>query len=401
MSATLHSSSPLITINDNAGTFGTIAPGNTGSNASDPFNVTASASAAYGSLVDCELIVTIGPCVDTIDFILAIGEPVPSDTGYYYAYYSGGLHTYAPVFDWFEIAPPGPGVIVTEITNEDADTVTVTLPFTFRYYGTDYTTVGLCSNGFLELGHSTHRFGSNTAIPAAGGPRAMVAAFWDDLDPSLAGDIYQYNDGANHRWILEFDDVAHYGASTYRETFQVIFLDPVYYPTPTGDGEILIQYLNGMAQSGATFGIENYSEDVGVQYYFDGTYHPWAATVTDSFTVLYTTYPPDYVGIEEHSGSSGVPLQTHMVTIHPNPFRGQLRIDYAVMPGEAGARLRVYDTAGRLVRDLSYGLSQNGMLSSVVWDGRDEKGRRVTQGVYFVRLETDQHRSIEKAVLLK
>jgi hypothetical protein len=399
INAILASASSDITINDNAGAFGTIVPGSTGSNASDPFNVTASASAAYGCLVDCELIIEAGLYVDTLDFQLAIGEPVPSDTGHYYVYYSGGLHTYAPVFEWFEIAPPGPGAIVSEITNEDADTVTVSLPFTFCYYGTDYNSVGLCSNGFLEMGSSTHRFGSNTGIPASGGPRAMIAAFWDDLDPSLYGDIYQYYDTTGHRWILEFTEVAHYGASGDRETFQVMLLDPLYYPTPTGDGEILVQYLNGLAQTGATFGIEDYSETVGIQYYYDGLYHEWAVPVTDSFALLYTTYSPDYVGVQEYDRVGGLPGRTLLGSVAPNPFSRELSISYQLAAGTR-VRVAVYDALGRVVCGLVDGVTEPGYYA-VRWRGDDDQGRRVPAGVYFVKLSAGDYQQVQKAVLLK
>jgi len=399
VTSTLVTYSPLITVNDNSGNFGAIPIGDTASNASDPFNVTASASAAYGTTVDCDLIVQAGMHVDTLDFLLAIGEPVPSDTGFYYSYYSGGLHTYAPTFDWFEIAPPGPGTIISEITDEDADTVTVTLPFTFKFYGTDYNSIGICSNGFMEMGSSTHRFGANTGIPSAGGPRAMIAPFWDDLDPSLYGDIYQYHDAANHRWIVEFYDVAHYGASGQRETFQVMLLDPLYYPTPTGDGEILVQYLNGMAQTEATFGIENYAEDVGIQYYYDGVYHEWAAEVTDSCALLYTTYPPDYVGIEESEQLVGVPVRTMLGMVYPNPFARELSISYQVARS-GRVTLRVYDALGRAVCGLAQGIVEPGYYT-VNWDGRDDVGRQVPAGVYFVKFAADNYQSIQKTVLLK
>jgi hypothetical protein len=396
---TLLSSSSHITIVDNSGTFGTIAPGGSGSNTSDPFTVTAGVSAPYGMLVDCDLVVEAGLYVDTLPFELAIGEPVPSDTGYYYAYYSGGLHEYTPEFEWLALAPPGPGLIVTEITNEDADTVTVSLPFTFRYYGTDYNSVGICSNGFLELGNSTYRFGANTGIPASGGPRAMVAPFWDDLDPSLAGDIYQYYDDVNHRWLLEFYDVAHYGATGDRETFQVVFLDPLYYPTPTGDGEIMVYYLTGLAQSGATFGLENAAETVGLEYYYDGVYHAWAAAVTDSFAVLYTTYPPDYLGVEEYGKLSELPLRTLMGVVYPNPFVRDLQVNYQLAVS-GRVTVAVYDAAGRLVSALAEGMSEPGYYT-VNWRGFDDQGRRVPAGVYFIRLETDETRQVKKAVLLK
>jgi hypothetical protein len=399
VTATLVTTSSQITINDNHGAFGSIQPGYLGYNTADPFNVTASGSAAYGTTVDCDLIITAGMYVDTLSFLLAIGEPVPNDTGYYHVYYSGGLHTYAPTFDWFGIAPPGPGTIISEITNEDADTVTVSLPFTFRYYGTDYNSIGICSNGFLELGSSTYRFGANTGIPSAGGPRAMIAPFWDDLDPSLYGDIYQYYDAANHRWIVEFYDVAHYGATNDRETFQVILLDPLYYPTPTGDGEILVHYLNGMAQTGATFGIENYDETVGIQYYFDGTYHEWAAAVTDSFTLKYTTYPPDYVGIEEFGKPGSVPLQTQLTVVYPNPFARELSISYQLAT-HGHLSLRIYDALGREVCKLVDGINEPGYYA-VRWDGYDENNRKVPAGVYFVHFDADHYQKVEKTVLLK
>jgi hypothetical protein len=398
-SATLYANSPYITINDNSGNFGQIIVGDTVSNTGDPFNITASASAAYGIEIDCDLVIQAGVYSDTLDFQLAIGEPVPSDTGLYYVYYSGGLHTYAPVFDWFEIAPPGPGIIVSEITNEDADTVTVTIPFTFRYYGTDYSSVGLCSNGFLEIGSSTYRFGSNTGIPLAGGPRAMVAGVWDDLDPSLYGDIYQYDDAANHRWVLEFKDVAHYGASSDRETFQVILLDPLYYPTPTNDGEIYVQYLDGLAQTGATCGIENNAETVGIQYYFDGTYHEWAVPITDSLALRYTTYAPGYVGIDEYGKTSVEPARTFLAALHPNPFASALQISYQVA-ARAQVSLVVYDALGRVVCGLVDGVKEPGYYT-VSWDGQDDLGRKVPAGVYFVKFSTDNYQGIQKTVLLK
>jgi hypothetical protein len=162
------------------------------------------------------------------------GATGPDQYGYYIYDDTDTLSGNAPVFNWLEIVP-SPGSLVSEITNEDADTVTYPLPFTFKYYGIDYSSIGMCSNGFLEMGYSTYRFGDNGTIPSSGGPKRMLAPFWDDLDPSLYGDIYYYHDTANHRWIVEFKDCAHYESSTQRETFQVILLDPQYYPTPTGD----------------------------------------------------------------------------------------------------------------------------------------------------------------------
>ncbi|UCC13019.1 MAG: hypothetical protein JSW02_05705 [candidate division WOR-3 bacterium] len=399
VTAVLSAGSSWLVIDDGYGAFGSIDPGGTGTNAGDPFTVTADGGASYGTDVWCQLQVETGMCSYTLPLMLVIGEFVPSDTGYYYVYYSGGLHEYAPDFEWLEIGPSGPGSLISEITNEDADTVTVTLPFTFRYYGQDYTTVGVCSNGFLELGVSTYRFGANTSIPAVGGPRALVAPFWDDLDPSQAGDIYQYYDAAAHRWIVEFYQVDHYGGPGHYETFQVILCDPVYYPTPTGDGEILMEYLVGMQETGNTVGLENYVETVGVQYHCDGVYDEWAVAVTDSFALRYTTYPPDYTGISEEGGLVVVPRVTRFTGVVPNPFTRRVGMEYQV--ARVGVvELAVYDAVGRCVRVLAEGMREPGYYTAF-WDGCDDVGRRVPAGVYFVQFVTDDYQRVEKTILVK
>jgi len=400
ITSTLTTGSSYITINDASGNFGTIDPGNSGTNAGDPYTVTASASAPYGCLVDCSVIIETDFITDTIDFDLVVGEMVPSDTGYYYSYYSGGLHTHAPVFDWLELAAGGPGVIISEITNEDADTVTLPLPFNFTFYGEEYDSVGVCSNGFLELGHATYRFGSNTPIPMTGGPRAMIAPFWDDLDPSEAGDIYQYYDSAQHRWIVEFYQVDYYGGPGDFETFQVILYDPSYYTTPTNDGEIIVQYLNGMEQSGNTFGIENYSETVGIQYHYNGAYHEWAVPVTDSFAIKYTTYPPDYTGIEEQEHLAAFPANTMLTTLYPNPGMHRMKISYQIaQPSDVS--LCIYDATGRLVRTIAARDKCDPGYYTEIWNTRDEQGRMVPAGVYFIRFETGEYQKVEKAIILR
>jgi hypothetical protein len=142
------------------------------------------------------------------------------------------------------------------------------------------------------MGYSTYRFGDNGTIPSSGGPKRMLAPFWDDLDPSLYGDIYYYHDTANHRWIVEFKDCAHYESSTQRETFQVILLDPQYYPTPTGDGEILYLYSHVTDATSNTVGMEDQTEQRGLQYLCNNTYDVNAAPLISNRALLITTKPP-------------------------------------------------------------------------------------------------------------
>jgi hypothetical protein len=70
----------------------------------------------------------------------------------------------------------------------------------------------------------------------------------------------------------------------------------------------------------------------------------------------------------------------------PNPFRDATSIDLAMPDGAAPARLAVFDAAGRRVRVLLDGAVVSGR-AEVSWDGRDDAGRRVAAGSYFLRLD--------------
>ncbi len=65
------------------------------------------------------------------------------------------------------------------------------------------------------------------------------------------------------------------------------------------------------------------------------------------------------------------------------------------------ATLRIYDAAGRLVKDLAQLLNDQLPNKYVLWFGDDDSGRRLPAGVYFVRLESGSINTIRQFVLLK
>ncbi|HEX7321164.1 MAG TPA: C25 family cysteine peptidase [bacterium] len=226
------------------------------------------------------------------------GGSGPDAYGYYIYDDTDASSGNAPVYNWLEIAPPagGPGSIIPEITDEDADTVTKPLPFTFKFYGINYNLIGISSNGVVELGIANYPYSNNDPIPQAGRARCFAAPFWDDLNPGFDdnghGDIYQYYNATNHRWILEFYQVAlGYGSHPW-ETFQIILRDPAYYPTPTGDGEFLILYKTVSDVISSTVGIEDETETRGLQYVYNYSYDINAAALQNGRALLVTTKPP-------------------------------------------------------------------------------------------------------------
>ena len=83
----------------------------------------------------------------------------------------------------------------------------------------------------------------------------------------------------------------------------------------------------------------------------------------------------------------------------PNPFNPQTVLKFNQI--EAGpVALRIFDSAGRLVRTLVDENRASG-AHEVVWNGKDGSGRRSATGVYFAKLVQSESSSVQKLVLLK
>ena len=94
---------------------------------------------------------------------------------------------------------------------------------------------------------------------------------------------------------------------------------------------------------------------------------------------------------------------THSITSlasYPNPFRERTAISFSLAePGEAD--VRVYDVGGRRVRSVMEGERLAPGPHTVSWDGRDDGGRRVASGVYFVRADVGGRAVVERVTLLR
>ncbi len=62
--------------------------------------------------------------------------------------------------------------------------------------------------------------------------------------------------------------------------------------------------------------------------------------------------------------------------------------------------LLVYNISGQLVKDLVSEPKRAGIYQAV-WDGRDERGKKVPAGVYLIRLEAGEHRETGRVVVIR
>lgn len=92
-------------------------------------------------------------------------------------------------------------------------------------------------------------------------------------------------------------------------------------------------------------------------------------------------------------------LEPGLRAVAPNPFRASTEIRFALtQPGRV--ELRLYDVAGRRVRDLVSGVQAAGERV-VTWDGRDEGGRLLAPGIYFARFQSAQITETRKIVRVR
>ncbi len=70
--------------------------------------------------------------------------------------------------------------------------------------------------------------------------------------------------------------------------------------------------------------------------------------------------------------------------ILPNPAKGKIK--FKIWNADKDLTLKIYNLAGELVKSFSL-TTKNQKLTTFLWDGKDNKGKRLPTGVYFYRLK--------------
>ncbi|MFC1693157.1 Ig-like domain-containing protein [Candidatus Latescibacterota bacterium] len=84
---------------------------------------------------------------------------------------------------------------------------------------------------------------------------------------------------------------------------------------------------------------------------------------------------------------------------HPNPFNPETTIIY-MLPEALHVKLTIYNVLGQHVRTLVNGMKPVGSYS-VVWDGTNDAGEKVTSGVYIYRIEAGNLTKYKKLMMMK
>ncbi len=232
----------------------------------------------------------------------------------------------------------------TGITGDDQSKA-FSLPFTFKFYGVDYNSVYVSSNGFLSF--TSNNSGYNPQrIPDNAAPNAVIAPLWRDLDPSKAGHITYYS--GSDKFVITWEGVKNYRTDN-RQTFQVIL-----YP----NGEIVFQYKDVTNDVTTTIGLEdqngNKGKNAGAPR--NGTAYRWIPTTKNILT----------------STSSKVFVKRVYY------LNGELNLEFSSMPSSE-VNISVYNVLGRKV-------SQKVIkaMPHIAW-----RVGTLPRGVYLVTLKVD------------
>ncbi len=217
----------------------------------------------------------------------------------------------ATTFDWLDAT----GGTLLGISSADDDWETVGLPFTFNFFGTEYTEMGVSTNGFLSfdtvdlmgcnVNYNSFEFTDlGNPIPHHDGDcvfdlwgaNPLVAPWFDDLNPFECGDIYYdaFGTPPDRMFVVQFDNVCHFDcvicAPSEAITFETILFE--------GSNDIKVQYLDAFFGTDtlnlteennggtATSGI-NLDGTAGLQYSLN------EAALTDGLAVLYSQLDDD------------------------------------------------------------------------------------------------------------
>jgi hypothetical protein len=159
-------------------------------------------------------------------------------------------------------------------------------------------------------------------------------------------------------------------------------------------------------------------QDLDLQPTHGDEYWYWLESI-DLGGVSYIYYPPANLVIpvavdESHSHPADIVLYQN----YPNPFSGSTTISFSFCHrGTENTEIEIYNVKGQLVRKLGF-RSPDPILSvrqltdrscgsdfgfgKAKWDGKDENGKQLSNGIYLYRLETDDYKSeIKKMILIK
>ncbi|MCP4529444.1 MAG: hypothetical protein GY833_26540, partial [Aestuariibacter sp.] len=165
--------------------------------------------------------------------------------------------------------------LVSDVSDDSSTQITIndTIEGGLKLGGTTYNDIYVGSNGYITFGHPQTSFNPAGIASYTDGP--MIAAQYDDIDPSKGGSIYINEDDTNDRVTVTWYQVAPFGGPNPQygsgvNTFQIRL-----HGTGGGNGDFGIEFRydtinwiggggSGLPTAGWTFGDQTTYSEVSV-----------------------------------------------------------------------------------------------------------------------------------------
>ncbi len=227
-----------------------------------------------------------------------------------------------PTFSWIDISTTG-----TTITGlgDDSNVGPINIGFSFPFFGTNFPSLRLCSNGFISFTSASSGY-NNTTLPTTAAPENLIAFLWDDLNFTATSSAY-YKLVDSNTFVIQFKGVVFFLTGGLADCELIL----------KSDGTILMQYLRVDTPAACTVGIQDATMTRGVQAAFNQSFlhanlavrfaptNPWVNVLTPNGTTTGKTSSP--VSLKFSVGSLALGSYTNLLTItSDDPTNGTLQV---------------------------------------------------------------------------
>ncbi|HNX01097.1 MAG TPA: T9SS type A sorting domain-containing protein [Candidatus Cloacimonadota bacterium] len=88
-----------------------------------------------------------------------------------------------------------------------------------------------------------------------------------------------------------------------------------------------------------------------------------------------------------------------ITSVYPNPFTSESRIAYRVKDS-GNVKISIYNILGQKVRDI-VNVSKSAGSYTATWNGKDDRGNSLSNGVYFIKMQSGDQTDTKKVMLVR